>query len=168
VVGVNKICVVDDVTIARAFHVFAVVLWIGGVAFMTTVLLPAVRDIQFPAHRVAFFLNAERRFSGQARFTTALAGITGIYMLLRLDLWDRFAEFVYWWMHAMVAIWLLFSLLLFVAEPLYLHRWLIARAESRPEWTFTLIERLHRIFLALSLITLLGAVLGSHGLLIIG
>ena len=33
----------DDVTLARAIHVLAVVLWIGGVALVTTVLLPAVR-----------------------------------------------------------------------------------------------------------------------------
>jgi uncharacterized membrane protein len=32
----------DDVTIARALHVLSVVLWIGGVGFVTTVLLPTV------------------------------------------------------------------------------------------------------------------------------
>jgi uncharacterized membrane protein len=30
----------DDLTIARAIHVVGVVFWIGGVAFVTTVLLP--------------------------------------------------------------------------------------------------------------------------------
>jgi hypothetical protein len=43
-----------------------------------------------------------------------------------------------------------------------------ARAEARPDATFGLIERLHWILLALSLITLIGAVLGSHGVLILG
>ena len=71
-------------------------------------------------------------------------------------------------MHAMVAVWLLFTLMLFVAEPLFLDRWLRARAKARPEPTFGLIERLHWILLALSLITLIGALLGSHGVLIIG
>jgi len=46
---------VDDVTIARGVHVLSVVLWIGGVAFVTTVLLPAVRGFKAPAERVAFF-----------------------------------------------------------------------------------------------------------------
>jgi len=67
-----------------------------------------------------------------------------------------------------VAVWLLFTLMLFVAEPLFLHRWLLTRANTRPESTFRLVERLHQILLALSLVTLLGAVLGSHGMLIIG
>jgi uncharacterized membrane protein len=167
-VGRIRSSAVDDVTIARALHVLAVVLWIGGVAFVTTVLLPAVRNTQASADRVVFFENVERRFSGQARFMTALAGLTGFYMLVRLDLWDRFLSVAYWWMHAMVTIWLLFALMLFVAEPLFLHRWLLARAKTRPESTFELVERLHQILLALSLITLIGAVLGSHGVLVIG
>ena len=159
---------VDDVTIARALHVFAVVLWIGGVAFVTTALLPTVRDIKIAEERVAFFEIVEGRFGRQARFTTALAGLTGFYMLARLDLWDRFLLVAYWWMHAMVGVWLLFTLMLFVIEPLFLHRRLLARARAEPEQTFRLVARLHRILLALSLITLLGAVLGSHGLLVIG
>ena len=32
----------DELTVARALHVLGVVLWIGGVGFVTTVLLPAV------------------------------------------------------------------------------------------------------------------------------
>jgi uncharacterized membrane protein len=34
----------DDVNIARALHIAAVVIWIGGVAMATTVVLPAVRS----------------------------------------------------------------------------------------------------------------------------
>jgi len=159
---------VDDVTIARSLHVIAVVLWIGGVAFVTTALLPAMRGFTTPEERVRFFEIVERRFGGQARFTTALAGLTGLYMVVRLDLWDRFLSVAYWWMHAMVAVWLLFTLMLFVAEPLFLHRWLLARARAKPESTFRLVEWLHWILLTLSLVTLLGAVLGSHGVFVIG
>ena len=158
----------DDVTLARALHVLVVVLWIGGVALVTTVLLPAVRDLHAPAERSVFFETIERRFGNQARMTTALAGLSGVYMLVRLDLWDRFLSLEYWWMHAMVAVWLLFTVMLFVAEPLFLDRWLLARAKTRPELTFTIVERLHWILLVFSLITLIGAVLGSHGMLIIG
>ena len=123
----------DDVTIARALHVLSVVLWIGGVALVTTVLLPAVRCFKAPEERVAFFEIVEWRFAGQARFTTALAGFTGFYMVVRLDLWGCFLSIAYWWMHAMVGVWLLFTLTLFLAEPLFLHRWLVARAKVDPE-----------------------------------
>ena len=153
----------DQLAIARALHVLAVVLWIGGVGFVTTVLLPAVRRLKTPAERVAFFDAIERRFAWQARATTLLAGLTGFYMTTRLDLWSRFHSAAYWWMHAMVAVWLLFAIMLFVAEPLVLHRWFQKRAMSDPGGTFALIERMHRVLLAASLITILGAVAGSHG-----
>jgi len=153
----------DQLAVARALHVLAVVLWIGGVGFVTSVLLPAVRRLKTPAERVAFFDAIERRFAWQARATTLLAGLTGFYMTMRLDLWSRFYSTTYWWMHAMVAVWLLFTTMLFVAEPLVLHRWFQKRAMSDPEGTFALIERMHRVLLAVSLITVLGAVAGSHG-----
>jgi uncharacterized membrane protein len=153
----------DRLAIARALHVLAVVLWIGGVGFVTTVLLPAVRRLKTPSERVAFFDAIERRFAWQARATTLLAGLTGFYMTTRLDLWSRFQSAAYWWMHAMVAVWLLFTMMLFVAEPLVLHRWFHRRAMSDHEGTFAFIERMHRVLLAASLITVLGAVAGSHG-----
>jgi uncharacterized membrane protein len=153
----------DDVTLARAIHVMAVVLWIGGGALVTTVLLPAVRSFKSPAERVAFFESVARRFALQARVTTLLAGLSGLYMVHRLDLWSRFAAIGFWWMHAMVGLWLLFSLLLFILEPWFLHRWFLARAAAEPEATFRLIQRLHWVLLSMSLLTILGAVAGSHG-----
>jgi uncharacterized membrane protein len=157
---------VDEIAIARALHVLSIVLWIGGVAFVTTVLLPAIRRLRAPNDRLALFDAIERRFAWQSRITTILAGLTGLDMLVRLDLWRRFLFASYWWMHAMVVVWLLFTVMLFVAEPLILHRWLLARARVEPEATFRLVERLHRLLLTLSLITIAGAVAGSHGLLL--
>jgi uncharacterized membrane protein len=158
----------DDLAVARAIHVLAVVLWIGGVAMVTTVLLPAVQRLKVPGERFEFFEAVERRFAWQARGTTVLVGISGFYMIDRLDLWDRFHAVAYWWMHAMVCVWLLFTAMLFVAEPLFLHRWLQVRAKTAPQSTFTLIERLHWALLILSAITVLGAVAGSHGLALSG
>jgi hypothetical protein len=153
----------DDTTIARALHVLGVVLWIGGVGFVTTVLLPSVRRMKSPAERVAFFETVERSFAWQARGTTLLVGLSGFYMAYRWDLWDRFRDPGYWWMHAMVLVWAVFSAMLFIAEPLFLHRWFLERAARLPEETFALIQRLHWVLLAVSLITVLGAVAGSHG-----
>lgn len=154
----------DDATIARALHVFGVVLWIGGVGFVTTVLLPAVRRMKSPEERVAFFEAIEGRFAWQARGTTLLVGASGLYLTHVWDLWDRFASLSYWWMHAMVLVWAVFTLMLFVAEPLFLHRWFLRAAKDRPAATFRLIERLHWGLLAIGLVTLLGAVAGSHGM----
>ena len=153
----------DDFSLARVVHVVSVVMWIGGVAFVTTVLLPAVRRMKTPAERVAFFESVERRFAWQARGTTLLVGATGFYLVHAWNLWDRFGSASYWWMHAMVAIWTLFTVMLFIAEPFFLHRRILERAEREPDATFRRIERLHRVLLLLSLLTVFGAVAGSHG-----
>lgn len=153
----------DDISLARALHALAVVLWVGGVGFVTSVMLPAIRRLKAPEERLSFFDSFEARFARQARVTTTLAGLSGLYMLIRLDLWYRFLEASFWWMHAMVLVWVLFASMLFIAEPVFLHRWLTARARTAPESTFLLIEWLHWILLALSLVTVFGAVAGSHG-----
>ena len=63
----------------------------------------------------------------------------------------------------MTLVWVIFTLMLFVLEPLVLHRWFSTRASQEPEKTFRLIQRMHWMLLALSLITVAGAVAGSHG-----
>ena len=153
----------DPAILARALHVLGVVLWIGGVAFVTTVLLPSVRRLKTPDERVAFFEAIEGRFAWQARGTTLLVGTTGFYLAHAWNLWERFASAAYWWMHAMVAVWALFTVMLFIAEPLFLHRWVLEAATREPERTFRRIERLHRVLLTVSVVTVLGAVAGSHG-----
>ncbi|HYN37983.1 MAG TPA: hypothetical protein VES39_01905 [Rhodospirillales bacterium] len=153
----------DDLSIARALHVLSVVLWIGGVGLVTTVLLPAIGKLRSPGERYPLFEAIEGRFARQARASTLLVGISGFYIAWAQDLWDRFLDPAFWWMHAMVAVWLLFSVMLFVLEPLWLHRWFTTASRERPEQTFRLIVVLHRILLAVSLITVAGAVAGSHG-----
>jgi hypothetical protein len=63
----------------------------------------------------------------------------------------------------MVAIWLVFTIVLFVLEPLFLHRWFSARARHDPAGTLRLVGRLHWVLLIASLLTVAGAVAGSHG-----
>jgi uncharacterized membrane protein len=154
---------VDEVTIALAIHVLAIVLWIGGVAMVTTVLLPALSRRPNPREAFALFVTLESGFAWQARLSTVFAGASGVYMATRLDFWPLFLTWNGWWLDAMVLVWLLFTLMLFVAEPLFLHRWLMQRADRDPAGTLALVRALHRVLLTLSLITVAGATLGSHG-----
>jgi uncharacterized membrane protein len=153
----------EDYVLARALHVVAIVIWIGGVAFVTTVLLPAVRRFGEPHEQLAFFELVESRFARQARWSTLLAGASGFWLVHTLGAWNRFIDAQYWWMHAMLLVWFVFTLMLFVLEPLWLHSWFRARAARDPVGTFTLVMQLHRVLLAISLLTVLGAAAGSHG-----
>ena len=152
-----------DVVIARALHVLAVVVWIGGVSMVTTVALPAVRLGDLGENRLQAFQAIEHRFVPQARVAVAVVGLTGFYMAWRLDLWGRFRIAEFWWMHAMVGVWLLFAFVLFVAEPFILHRHFDRWAIAQPKAAFAWLYRAHWVLLLLSVATIAGAVAGSQG-----
>ncbi|MCM8730359.1 hypothetical protein ACFO8O_05180 [Hephaestia sp. GCM10023244] len=153
----------DDLALARALHVLAVVVWIGGVAMATSVAIPGVRRGDFGSDRLRAFHAIEHRFVWQARSAVLLVGATGLYMVARLDLWDRFRSLDFWWMHAMVCVWAIFAFVLFIGEPLILHRRLPRWVAQDPETAFTRLHRAHVVLLTLGLITVFGAVAGSHG-----
>jgi uncharacterized membrane protein len=159
----SKEITVTDIVEARVAHVVAVVLWIGGVGMVTTVLLPAIRRSYPAEQRFGIFHAMEDSFAWQARFTTLITGLSGLYMVWRLDAWDRFHTGSFWWMHAMVLTWFVFTAMLFVIEPLFLEQLLARRAAAAPEATWRRIEWLHRCLLVLSLVTVAGAVAGSMG-----
>ena len=153
----------DDIILARALHVLAVVIWIGGVAMATTVVLPAVRCGDLGEDRLQAFQAIEHRFVWQARTAVIVVGLTGLHMTWRLDLWDRFQVVRFWWMHAMVCVWLLFAFVLFVAEPFILNRRFRRWATEQPGIAYAWLHRAHRVLLALSLVAIVGAVAGSQG-----
>lgn len=155
----------DDFAIARVLHILAVIHWIGGVSLVTAVILPAVARFSEPSRRIAIFEEIEGRFSFQAKISVTLAGLSGLYMTHRLNAWDRFADMQFWWMHAMVVIWAVFTFILFVAEPLFLHDWFRRRATADPDGTFALVQRAHWVLLILSVTTIMGAALGAHGIM---
>lgn len=149
--------------LTRAIHVLAVVLWIGGVAFITLVLLPALMKLQNAQQRIDMFEQLESRFAFIAKISTLTAGVSGYYMLEFLDAWQRYQNLNFWWLHLMTFVWCIFIIVLFVLEPLFLHRWFLEQAEKDSEKTFSAIQRMHYVLLTLSLIAVFSAVSGSHG-----
>lgn len=155
----------DDLTVARAVHILAVIHWMGGVAFVTLVLLPAIAGIAEPSRRLALFEAIEGRFSAQVKISVPMAGLSGAYMATRLDAWERFLEPAGWWLAAMALIWLLFMAILFVVEPFVLRDWFHNRATTDPDGTFRLVQRAHWGLLLAGTVTAAAAVLGAHGFL---
>jgi uncharacterized membrane protein len=145
----------------KALHVLGVVLWIGGVAFVTFILIPAIRKLDIE-DQYNFFEKVEHKFAWQARFTTLLTGLTGFYLTSKYDMWSRFLDIDYWWMHAMVLVWSLFTLMLFVLEPLFLHEYFRVKSKTDSLGLMRKVQVLHWGLITVSLITVFGAVYGSH------
>lgn len=136
-------------------------MWIGGVGFVTLVLLPAMHGLP-EGERLGAFHRFEGSFAPQARLWVLLAGASGFWMVWRTDMWSRLADPHFWWMHAMICVWAIFFVMLFIIEPLFLHR-RMARSPT-PGRDFRRMITMHRVLLSLSLITVFGAAAGSHGL----
>jgi hypothetical protein len=152
----------DGLALARTLHVLAVVIWIGGVSIVTTALLPAVRRGELGADWLTAFHAIERRFVWQARAAIIIvvahdraSRSVGQVPLRRLLVDARDGRSVG---DLRVG--------LFVLEPLIPDRHLGASAIRRPAATFAWLAALHWLLLTLSLITIVGAVAGSHGWLI--
>jgi uncharacterized membrane protein len=153
--------------LARALHVVGVVLWIGGVAFVTTTLIPSLREMPDADQRLPLFAQLEGKFAFQAKLVTLITGLTGFYMLEHMDAWDRYQQVQFWWIHLMTLIWFIFTIVLFVLEPLFLHRRFNQMATENSDKAFSLLHRMHKILLALSLVTVFVTVAGVHGLALI-
>jgi uncharacterized membrane protein len=149
--------------IARAVHIIGIVLWIGGVGFTTTVLIPSLKRLTDKDDRLDLFEKLEGKFSFQAKITTLITGVSGIFMLEFLNAWDRYLHPEFWWMHLMTFIWLIFTIVLFILEPLVLHRWFKEQAIIDSDKSFKWLHRFHIVLFVLSVIAILGGMTGSHG-----
>ncbi|MEH6449714.1 MAG: hypothetical protein V7765_13640 [Oleispira sp.] len=153
----------DQFVLARALHIVAVVMWIGGVAFVTTVLIPSLRALDSDENRLQLFERLEGNFAWQAKITTVLTGLSGLWMLDYLNAWSRYLDPQFWWLHLMTAIWFIFSLVLFVFEPLFLHKLFHRLAERDSDAAFRKLHIMHVTLLSLSLLAIAAAVAGAHG-----
>lgn len=157
-----------SLALARVIHVVGVVLWIGGVAFVTTIVIPVLRRLPSGDERLKLFEAIEGRFSVQARVVTLATGIAGVYLVQGMGAWGRYLDPSYWWLHLMTIVWLVFTVVLFVLEPLFLNRWFKSFAERDSDRAFRLLFRFHVVLLTVSLIAIAGGVAGTRGFLRFG
>jgi uncharacterized membrane protein len=155
--------IIDDVALARAIHVLSLIHWFGGIAMVTTIMLPRARAIPDAATAIAAFESFERRFASQARVSILFAGLSGLYMLMKYDAWDRFSYAAFWWLHLMVAVWVIFALMVYVLEPLVIHRMFHDFALRHKDRAFSLAVRLHAAALIVSATAVVAGVMGAHG-----
>lgn len=149
--------------IARAAHLIAVAHWIGGVAFVTLVIMPLARSTRNAEQRLALFEGVERRFAGQARVSVMIAGLSGFYLLEGFGGWERLAYS--WAIVGMLVLWLVFTIMLFIVEPLFLHAWFKKQALKNSDATFAWAHRLHLVLLLVSTLVIGAGALAAHGML---
>lgn len=152
----------NDIGIAMIVHVLGVVWWVGGLAFVTLVVLPELR--RDPTDAIERFHNVERRFAPQVRTAVVLVGLSGFWMLYRLNLWHVIVMPAFWWLGAMVALWVLFFLMLFVLGPTgVLRRVMSGPIDQNVSIRLARMHYLHLLLLIIAMIVIAGGLAGSHG-----
>ena len=114
---------------------------------------------------LAAFEAFEGPFASQVRFSILLAGLSGFYMLNKLQAWTLLLDPAFWWLALMVAVWAMFTLIVFVFEPLVVHRLFHDYALRDKDRAFSLAIRLHAAALTISCVAIVAGVLGAQGAL---
>ncbi len=68
-------------TILLIIHVICVIVWIGGVAFVTTVIFPMMYRTEGSLEKALLFQGVEHRFAGMVKWLIAIVGVTGFWLL---------------------------------------------------------------------------------------
>ncbi|MEK6699940.1 MAG: hypothetical protein AABZ10_12975 [Nitrospirota bacterium] len=68
-------------TILLIIHVICIIIWIGGVAFVTAVIFPLMYKTEGSLEKALLFQRVEHRFAGMVRWLIALVGVTGLWIL---------------------------------------------------------------------------------------
>ncbi|MGE5173636.1 MAG: hypothetical protein ACM3MD_07400 [Betaproteobacteria bacterium] len=68
-------------TMLLIIHVVSVIIWIGGVTFVTTVIFPMMYTIEGSLEKALLFQRVEHRFAGMVKWLVVIVGITGFWLL---------------------------------------------------------------------------------------
>ncbi len=133
-------------------HVLSIVIWIGGVVFVTAIVFPTLGGMEDSMAKVSFFMGFERRFQSLAKICVIIAGGSGILMF-----WQRGAFSFLTAEEAVLLgykffVWLVFAVLLFGAEQRLMG--LLVSQQAAPERAFRRLAIFHWVVLIFSLIAI--------------
>ncbi len=148
-------------------HLLTVILWIGGLAFVTMIVLPMAIKTPDALQKVLLFQRVEHRFAGIARFYNLVTGVTGFVMMFMTG-WHR-TLFTRGGipLTVMTLVWVFWFVMLFGLEPIIIRKMLdnMAKGGAKLEidTIFIRLNRLHYFMVAISLIASAAGALVAHG-----
>jgi uncharacterized membrane protein len=98
--------------VLAAIHVIGVVIWIGGVAFVTMIVFPMLMRMEGSLEKMILFQGVEHRFAKIAKISVATVGITGAWMLQITGEWKTLFSAAGIGPTLMVIVWTLYLIVL--------------------------------------------------------
>lgn len=148
-------------------HVLAVILWIGGLAFVTGIVLPMAIKTPDPLQKVLTFQRVEHRFAPLAKAYNIIVGLTGFFMVWQTG-WHRlYFTSGGWALTFMTAVWVFWFIMLMGLEPIVIRKMLdrMARegANMDIDGIFRKVRTLHWLMVGVSLAAAAAGVVFAHG-----
>jgi len=141
--------------IALIIHVLSIVIWIGGVAFVTLVTFPMILRMEKSLEMVMVFQGVEHRFGKIAKVMVILAGLSGLYLLSV----KGFSAGVW----IMIVLWVVYAALLFGLEKMIFQKLFSRPGEQADMKTvFNMLQAFHWVVLGLSLSAIAAGIWAGH------
>jgi uncharacterized membrane protein len=150
------------VSILIAVHVLGVVVWIGGVAFVTMIVFPMITKMEDSFEKVLFFQGIEHRFAGIAKSAVVVVGLTGGWLLYITGEWRILFSVAGIGPTLMLIVWM-FYLFVLLFEGRIFKMIFKGSAQQDSIKIFSLLSRFHWVVLGLSLLTIGVGVWAGHG-----
>lgn len=140
---------------ALTIHVLSVVIWIGGVSFVTLVTFPMILRMDKSLEMVLMFQGVEHRFGKIAKVMVILAGLSGLYLIFEKGL-----SFGVW---VMIIVWAFYASLLFGLEKLIFKKLFNKPGEQADmKKVFNLLQGFHWVVLGLSFLAIAAGIYEAH------
>ena len=145
-----------------AIHVLGVVVWIGGVAFVTIIVFPMLLRMEGSLEKMLLFQGIEHRFAKIAKISVAVVGITGAWMLQITGEWRTLFSAGGIGPTLMLIVWIFYMLVLLFEARLFK---VLFRGEAQQDTSrvFFRLSAFHWVVLGLSLLAVGVGVWASHG-----
>jgi uncharacterized membrane protein len=145
-----------------AVHVIGVILWIGGVAFVTMVVFPMIMRMENSLEKVLFFQGVEHRFARIAKTSVFVVGVTGVLLLYMTGEWNIMFKASGIGPTLMAIVWLFYVLVLIFEGRLFKA---IFKGEAQQDTAkvFYRLSVFHWVILGLSLLAAGVGVWTGHG-----
>ncbi|MCC6544173.1 MAG: hypothetical protein IT392_06670 [Nitrospirae bacterium] len=147
-------------------HLLTVIIWIGGLSFITIIIIPMLIKWDDPLQKVLTFQRIEHRFAPVARVYNVITGLTGFVMVYLTGWHKLYLTAKGLPLLIMTLIWLIWFIMLFGLEPLIVKKMLDRMVKSgvkiEIEAVFSRMNAMHWILLTLSLAASVAGIVFAH------